>query len=38
MKSILLTLLFISTVAFSQVNQINNLRDVYTLKSHNFCI
>lgn len=33
MKSILLTLLFISTVAFSQVNQINNLRDVYTLKS-----
>lgn len=33
MKSILIALLFISTVAFSQVNQINNLRDVYTLKS-----
>lgn len=33
MKSILIAFLFISTVAFSQVNEINNLRDVYTLKS-----
>ena len=33
MKSIFLTMLFISTVAFSQINEINNLRDVYTLKS-----
>ncbi|WKD85664.1 hypothetical protein KCTC32516_01007 [Polaribacter huanghezhanensis] len=33
MKSILITLLFITSIAFSQVNQINNLRDVYTLKN-----
>ncbi len=33
MKCILIVFLFISTVAFSQVNEINNLRDVYTLKS-----
>lgn len=33
MKSILLAFLFISTVTFSQVNEINNLRDVYTLKN-----
>ncbi len=33
MKSILITLLFVSTIAFSQVNQIGNLQDVYTLKN-----
>ena len=33
MKSILITLLFISTGAFSQVDQINNLQDVFTLKN-----
>lgn len=33
MKSILITLLFISTIAFAQVNQIGNLQDVYTLKN-----
>ncbi|WP_347173368.1 hypothetical protein [Polaribacter uvawellassae] len=33
MKSILITLFFISASAFSQINQINNLEDMYTLKS-----
>ncbi len=34
MKSILYTLLFVSTVAFSQQTQINNLRDVFTLQNN----
>ena len=33
MKTILIALLFVSTIAFSQVNQISNLQDVYTLKN-----
>jgi len=34
MKSIIYTLLFVSTIAFSQQIEINNLRDVFTLKNN----
>lgn len=33
MKSILIALLFTSTIAFSQITQVNSLEDVFTLKS-----